>query len=145
VISRKTRREAVEAARAAARPPDPRLEMVEKVMSGVQAAGNVLVAGLCAVAWLWLGSRRTPAAGSTGAIAEVPQASMTGSPFLNPLAAASGTTLTLIMLSACLLLAPVVNPFYAPPAERRHLHLTTTALFGLLVVTTVAVIAGAAR
>lgn len=144
VISRKTRREATEAALAASRPPDPRLETIERAMVGVQAAGNVLVAGLCALAWVWLGSQRAPVGNSSGAIADATTARSGGGLF-GPLAAASGTTLSLMLLSACLFLAPVVNPFYAPPADRRGLHLATTVMFGVLVVTTVAVIAGAAR
>lgn len=118
--------------------------IIERVLTGVQIGANVAVAGLCLIAWLWLGALRARSAG-TGTIADVPDAPTSGNPLLHPLAAASGTTLVLMLLSACLFLAPVVNPFYAPPAQRRALHTTTTVLFGVLVATTVAVIAGAAR
>ena len=47
-----------------------------------------------------------------------------------------------MLLSACLFLAPVVNPFALPRRIAECLHLATTVMFGVLVVTTVAVIAG---
>lgn len=153
VISRRARREAAGAAAAAARPPDPRLEVIEHVFTGLHVAGNVFVLALSAVGWLWLAVHRAAAsvaggqvaAGAADAAQHLPASGLSANPLLQPLATASGATLVLIMLATCLLMAPVVNPFYAPPDERRLLHTTTTLLFGVLAVTTVAVIAGAAR
>jgi hypothetical protein len=159
VISRRARREAAERAAAAQLRPDPRIETIERVFAGLQGAGNVFVLALSAVGWLWLAAQRTAvtaaagrtagratgqASSGTGAMADTLPHGGTLGHLMQPLATTSGATLVLIMLSTCLLLAPVVNPFYAPP-ERRLLHASTTALFGVLAVTTVAVIAGAAR
>jgi hypothetical protein len=155
VISRRARREAAAEAAAAARPPDPRLQVIEHVFTGLHVAGNVAVLLLSALGWLWLAVHR-PAASGAGQVASgaadvstagqgVPASGLGAVPILQPLATASGATLVLVMLATCLLMAPVVNPFYAPPNERRLLHTMTTLLFGILAVTTVAVIAGAAR
>jgi len=148
VLSRRARREAAATAAASA-VPDRRLEVIEQVFTGFQVAGNVLALALSAVAWLWVATHHpvAPTAQDPGALAGDTGAATTGlagSALLHPFAAISGTALVLIMLPACLLMAPSVNPFYAPPAERRRLHTSRTAVFALLAMSTVAVIAGAA-
>jgi hypothetical protein len=153
VISRRARREAAARAAQAQQAVDPRIETIEKVLAGLQAAGNVFVLALSAVGWLWLAAQREGraqaavgrATGGTDQLADsTPAGTFLGHLMPQSLVTASGATLVVIMLATCLLLAPVVNPFYAPP-ERRALHTATTALFGLLALTTVAVIAGAAN
>jgi hypothetical protein len=136
VISRKARREAAAVAEAASR-PDPRIEVIEHALTGLHVAGNVYVLVLSVIGWLWLAVQQPATTAAS-------PASATGGP-LQPLVNASGATLVLLMLATCLLMAPVVNPFYAPPDERRLLHTMTTIFFGILAVSTVAVIAGAAR
>lgn len=152
VISRKARREAAALAEAAAR-PDPRIEVIEHVLTGLHVAGNVFVFSLSVIGWLWLAVQQPTTADTaaragtaTGSVAQTTAPSgLASHAVLQPLVNASGATLVLVMLATCLLMAPVVNPFYAPPDERRLLHTTTTVLFGLLALSTVAVIAGAAR
>jgi hypothetical protein len=153
VISRKARKEAAASAAAESR-VDSRLETIERVLAGLQIGGNAFVLALSATGWLWLAAQHSahaspaPAqkAGTSGVVADnAPGGIVTGSPLLHPLVTASGATLVLVMLATCLLLAPVVNPFYAPPREHRLLHASTTVLFGVLAMTTVAVIASAAR
>jgi len=142
VISRRARREAVEAAVAGAT-VDPRVQRIEQVLTGFQLSACALVLGLSGAGWLWL-SHQSRAPGQGGAVAT--EASSDGLvETLQPLIGLSGATLALVMLMASLLMAPVVNPFYVAPNERRWLHALTTSVFVLLAVTTVAVIANAAR
>jgi hypothetical protein len=142
VLSRRARREA-----AAAAVRDPRLDVIERVLTGFQIAGNALALVLSAVGWGWLAVHASgTAAQAPGALTnDAAGAATSGPALLHPLAALSGTTLVLIMLPTCLLMAPSVNPFYAPPPERRLLHTGHTVAFAVLAVSTVAVIAGAAR
>lgn len=153
VISRRARREAAAGAAAESR-TDPRLEVIERVLASLQVAGNAFVLALSAAGWLWLVAQRSVHASSAPArepgtagvvVDDLPDGVLTNSALLHPLVVTSGTTLVLVMLVTCLLLAPVVNPFYAPPREHRLLHASTTVLFGVLAMTTVAVIASAAR
>ena len=111
------------------------------------------VLALSVVGWLWLLAQRAGRAqasggrvtGATGPVADsAPTGGILAHLMPQSMVAASGATLVVIMLATCLMLAPVVNPFYTPP-ERRILHTATTALFGLLALTTIAVISGAAN
>jgi hypothetical protein len=119
------------------------------VFTGFQLAGNLGALALSAVAWVWLAAHRSdPASGQApdtlaGAATDV--GGFAGHSLLQPLTSISGAALVLLMLPTCLLMAPSVNPFYAAPSERRLLHAGRTAVFVVLAVSTVAVIAGAAR
>jgi hypothetical protein len=143
VISRRARREAAATAATAA-VTDPRLRSVEQLLAGMQAASCGLALTMSVVSWLWLATRGA-IAGQRSALTNQASGGLVTRGPLQPLLTLSGTTLTLVMLSICLLLAPVVNPFYAPPSTRRLLHTATSGVFAVLVVTTVAVIANAAR
>jgi hypothetical protein len=145
VISRRARREAAARAAATDERVDPRIETIERVLAGLQSVGNVFVFALSAAGWLWLAAQHrglAPTTGGrtgseTGSVADsVPRTGLVDH-LLQPLAGTSGATLVVIMLATCLLLAPVVNPFYTPP-DRRLLHTATTASFGILAVATVA-------
>jgi hypothetical protein len=142
MLSRRARREA-----AAAATPDPRLDVIERVLTGFQVAGIVLALGLSVLSWGWLAARGS--GGSLGTPGSTRDLAGAGSPvtggLLGPLAELSGTALVLLMLPACLLMASAVNPFYAPPPGRRVLHTGRTLVFVILALSTVAVIAGAAR
>ena len=147
VLSRKARRRAAEAAAAAA-VTDPRLDVIERVLTGLRLAGDVAALALSVVSWVWISGH-----GASGAVP--PPDVLTGdagtparaaaSPLLHPLAGISGTSLVLVMLLACLMMAPSVNPFYAAPPEGRLLQISRTAAFAVLAVSTVAVVTGAAR
>jgi hypothetical protein len=143
VLSRRARREAAAGAAATAT-PDPRLRSVEQVLAGLQAAACALALTMSAVSWLWLAGRGSLVGQGSALTNQTSGGLVTHSP-LHPLLTVSGTALTLIMLLISLLLAPVVNPFYSAPTERRGLHAATSGVFTVLVVTTVAVIANAAR
>jgi hypothetical protein len=145
VITRRARRETFQAAVSTV--PDPRLRSVERVLAGMQAGACGLALTMSVISWLWLTARGS-IAGQSSALANQASGGSGGlvahNP-LQPLLGVSGATLTLIMLLISLLLAPVVNPFYAAPTERRGLHAATSGVFSVLAVTTVAVIASAAR
>jgi hypothetical protein len=121
--------------------PDPRLEAVERAVVSLKLTGDLAAVGLSAAGWLWLtahgfaGSASGPVANGARAAGPAPVA------WLQPVVAISGGTLLLLLLLACLLMAPTVNPFYAPPAGRRWLHAISTATFAGLAVTTVAALA----
>jgi hypothetical protein len=103
-----------------------------------------LALGLSGASWLWL-AHQGPAPGQGGTVATEASSEGLVEQTLQPLIGLSGVTLALVMLLASLLMAPVVNPFYVAPNERRWLHVLTTAVFAVLAMTTVAVIANAAR
>ncbi|HEY6796810.1 MAG TPA: hypothetical protein VI248_19235 [Kineosporiaceae bacterium] len=138
MLSRRARRQA-----AAVGVRDPRLDAVERVLAGFQVAGNGLALVLSAVAWVWIAAHGSGAepAGAAGS----PAGHATGSPglvaLLRPLATLSGTGLVVVALLTCLLMAPSVNPFYAPATEHRALHAARTAVFAVLTLSTVALIA----
>ena len=114
------------------------------MLAGLQAAACVLALTMSVVSWLWLAGRGSLVGQGSALTNQTSGGLVTHSP-LQPLLTVSGTALTLVMLLICLLLAPVVNPFYSAPTERRGLHAATSGVFTVLVVTTVAVIASAAR
>jgi hypothetical protein len=143
VISRRARREAVTAAALSAT-TNPRLRSVERLLAGMQAAACALALTMSVVSWMWLAARGSVAGQGSALTNQASGGLVVAGPF-QPLLAVSGTALTLIMLLISLLLAPVVNPFYAAPADRRWLHAATSSVFAVLAVTTVAVIARAAR
>ena len=154
MLSRRARRQAAEAA-AAASLRDPRLDVIERVLTGLRLAGDAAALALSAVAWVWVAGHRAAGpltgdatADATGAgLAGGPGAAAGGgaNPLLHPLAGVSGTSLLLVMLLACLMMAPSVNPFYAAPPEGRLLQLSRTAAFAVLAISTVAVVTNAAR
>jgi hypothetical protein len=147
VLSRRARREAARAS-AAARTTDRRLNAVERLLTGLQIGWDAAALALCLAAWVWIAAHRasTPGRDASRALAgDTSTGALTASPLLHPVTTVTGTAMVLVMLASCLLMAQTVNPFYAPPAAGRRLHVATTAVFAVLAVTTVAVIAGAAR
>jgi hypothetical protein len=142
VLSRRTRHQA-----AAAAVRDPRLDTVERILAAFRIAADVLVLVLSAVAWVWIAAHRSAAgsAGAAGVPTDRPIAAPGLAAVLRPLSGLSGTGLVLVALPTCLLMAASVNPFYSPPADHRARHTTRTAVFGVLVVSTVALFAAAAR
>jgi uncharacterized membrane protein YidH (DUF202 family) len=134
VLSRRARREALAAASAAGRGRDPRLLAVERTLLALEVTADVAAAGLCAVSWLWLFAH---APSGPGRVAQGSAVGLGAVTWLQPVVGATGGTLALLLLLGCLLMAPVVNPFYTAPADRRGLYLATTATFGVLAVTTV--------
>jgi hypothetical protein len=143
VLSRRARRDAARTAQDSAR-PDPRLELIERVLAGAQLTGCVIAGLLSVIGWMWLAGRGSAPQGAlTGDSSSA--AAVTGTGLLQPVASMSASSLILLLLPVCVLLAPVVNPFYAAPAERRRLHTATSVAFAALAITTVAVIAAAAN
>jgi hypothetical protein len=147
VLSRKARREAAALA-AAASTTDPRVDLIENVLTGFRVAGDLTALALSTGAWIWLAEHRSGVAVTRSPDATAQEAATMGGPLLQPLlqplVSMSGTLLVLLMLMTCLLMAPTVNPFYAAPPERRVLQYTRTVTFAVLALSTVAVIAGAA-
>jgi hypothetical protein len=146
VLGRRARREAGAAAAAAA-VRDPRRELLERILTWFQLAGNVLALLLSVVAWAWVAMHRSGAtpARASGALTDDVTAVPGLGGLLHPLTSLPGAALVLVTLPACLLMAPSVNPFYAPLPERRALAGGRTAVFAVLAVSTIALIAVAAR
>jgi hypothetical protein len=139
---RRARREAelVEAAAA-------RRRRLDRAAITLELAGDAAALALSAVAWVWWAAHRGPVRIGTGTLAnETAAVARPGGPsWAQSVITVSGATMALIMLSACLLMAQAVNPFYAPPPQRRRLHAGTSTVFAVVALSTVAVTAGAAR
>jgi hypothetical protein len=110
----------------------------------MQAAGCGVALTMSLASWLWLAAHRS-LAGQASTLANQASGGLATPVPLQPLVAVSGPSLMLVMLLASLLLALVVNPFFAAPVARRGLHAATSGAFAVLAVSTVAVIASAAR
>lgn len=148
VLSRKARREAVALA-AAASTTDPRVDVIESLLTAFRVAGDLAALALSTAAWIWLAGHRSAVSQARAADGSAGDGAVTVGgpllqPLLHPLVGISGTALVLLMLMACLFMAPSVNPFYAAPPEHRVLQISRTATFAVLALSTVAVVAGAA-